>query len=82
MNLGGAEALAFTNTPEPDPFGLVLVGRYYDKVKLQRALERLFPEENGEFELRMTNDNWVFYVTREVTKDELVSARLPSTAPK
>uniref|UniRef100_A0A4E9DZW2 Uncharacterized protein n=1 Tax=Gibberella zeae TaxID=5518 RepID=A0A4E9DZW2_GIBZA len=50
----------------------VLVGRYYDKVKLQRALERLFPEENGEFELRMTNDNWVFYVTREVTKDELV----------
>ncbi|CAF3644789.1 unnamed protein product, partial [Fusarium graminearum] len=50
----------------------VLVGRYYDKVKLQRALERLFPEENGAFELRMTNDNWVFYATREVTKDELV----------
>ncbi|QPC63377.1 hypothetical protein HYE67_005608 [Fusarium culmorum] len=60
----------------------VLVGRYYDKVKLQRALERLFPEENGTFELRMTNDNWVFYVTREVTKMKSRSARLPSTAPK
>jgi hypothetical protein len=31
----------------------VLVGRYYDKVKLQRALEALFPEENGEFGLRV-----------------------------
>ncbi|EKJ73031.1 hypothetical protein NXS19_014204 [Fusarium pseudograminearum] len=60
----------------------VLVGRYYDKVKLQRVLEGLFPEENGVFELRMTNDNWVFYATRDVTMDELKSARLPSTAPK
>jgi hypothetical protein len=49
----------------------VLVGRYYDKVKLQKALEALFPEENGEFGLRMTNDNWVFFVTKEVEMKEL-----------
>ncbi|RGP76504.1 hypothetical protein FSPOR_179 [Fusarium sporotrichioides] len=79
INVGGAEALVFTNASKPEPFELVLVGRYYDKVKLQRALEALFPEENGEFGLRMTNDNWVFFATKEVEMKELASARIGGT---
>ncbi|KAF4338227.1 zinc transport [Fusarium beomiforme] len=51
----------------------VLDGRYYDEIKLQRVLEKLFPGQNGKFGLRMSNDQWVFKAPRQVSLTELES---------
>ncbi|SCO43020.1 uncharacterized protein FFMR_07174 [Fusarium fujikuroi] len=54
----------------------VFDSRYYDGVKMQRILENLFREQNGNFGLRMTNDQWAFRAPRQVTRDELAGAEI------
>ncbi|SCN92170.1 uncharacterized protein FFB20_12342 [Fusarium fujikuroi] len=54
----------------------VFDSRYYDGVRLQKILEKLFPGQNGEFGLRMTNDQWAFTAPRQVTRSELEPAEI------
>ncbi|KAG4279608.1 hypothetical protein FPRO04_13554 [Fusarium proliferatum] len=49
----------------------VFDSRYYDGVKMQRILENLFREQNGNFGLR-----WAFRAPRQVTRDELAGAEI------
>ncbi|KAH7258927.1 uncharacterized protein BKA55DRAFT_735794 [Fusarium redolens] len=57
----------------------VFDGRYYDGIKLQRILEKLFPYQKGEFGLRMSNEQWVFKAPRQVTQNELERAEIPQS---
>lgn len=36
----------------------VLESRYYDKLKLQRALEKRFPDQDGKFDLKVCAAPW------------------------
>ncbi|CAJ0548467.1 Ff.00g020800.m01.CDS01 [Fusarium sp. VM40] len=58
----------------------IFESRYYDKLKLQRVLEKLFPDMDGKFDLKNVNEKWVFYAPEQVTKADLKDAEIISTS--
>ncbi|KAF5264283.1 hypothetical protein FOXYS1_4940 [Fusarium oxysporum] len=58
----------------------VLESRYYDKLKLQRALEKRFPDQDGKFDLKNVNEKWVFYAPEQATKEDLKDAEIIPTS--
>ncbi|KIL84973.1 hypothetical protein FAVG1_11843 [Fusarium avenaceum] len=58
----------------------VLESRYYEKLKLQRALEKRFPDEDGKFDLKNINEKWVFYAPEQTTREDLKDAEIIATS--